>query len=137
MSIWSIGLAEWPPRTAPATSGDPPPTRALHEGGRLTQLAGIALFSQILQQELDVGHRLEPSAGILAQAETDHLFQFGGDAAHQLAGGLWLFAQDSRQNQHFGFALKSPPPGEHFVEDRAKREDVGARIDFLTFHLLG
>ena len=34
-------------------------------------------------------------------------------------------------------SLKGAPAGQHLVEDRSEREDVGAMIDGLAAHLLG
>src|SRR5262249_49408965 len=50
---------------------------------------------------------------------------------------LWrLFLQDRVHHLDGRITAKGPPPGDHFVEDHAEREDVRAMIRILAAHLL-
>ena len=60
-----------------------------------------------------------------------------GSLFPDFAGRLWLVAQDGRKRRKPGCALKCALTGDHFVQHRAEREDIGALVQRLSFRLLG
>ena len=43
--------------------------------------------------------------------------------------------RDGRNQQYAALAIKGPFAGDHFVQQRAKRKDVGARVGFESLEL--
>jgi len=67
---------------------------------------------------------LIPAFRIFAKTPLDDLFQLHRQSAVLERGPFGFIAQDRRQNRSRGTAAESPLARSHFVQHRAKREDV-------------
>ncbi len=94
---------------------------------------GLADPGQLLLQFL---HRLPALPGVFAKSTGDQRFQARRKPGRELAQGWRLVAQQGRQQLQAVLAAKCLPAGDHFVQEAAEREDVGARIHFLPLRLL-
>jgi hypothetical protein len=78
---------------------------------------------------------LNPAIGILLEASRDEVCEGGrGVRAPRLEVGRWI-AENRRQQRGRTCTFERPPPGRDLVQHHTKRENVGAVIDGLPFHL--
>ena len=130
--------------TAIATSADAP-TPALPRRRRVRHAAAArarlrAAAGDPLQLQLDVARRLPAIVGILRQAALDDVIERLAAAplfacVEEIAGGCC--GENRRDQARLALAFERLASRRHLVDQRAEREDVGARVGVLAFELLG
>ena len=85
----------------------------------------IGLLLQLFQREPHIAHRLIATVGILPEAADDDPLQFPWGTSRcpgRNRGGF--VAKDCRDRRHRRLTVERPPTRDHFVQQRAEREDV-------------
>jgi len=84
-----------------------------------------------------VGGALPAVVGILRQAPDDGVLQRRRGEGFNAGDGCGFFFEDGGGHAELALARKSALARQHFVEERAQREDVAAAVDFFAFDLFG
>jgi len=96
-----------------------------------------AAFGDPLQFKKKVAGGLPAILGILCKADANGAVERWGCEGLQGADWFGVFLQNRGGHAQLALARESTLAGEHFVEDRAERKDVAARVEFPGFDLLG
>src|SRR5262245_39299813 len=75
---------------------------------------------------------LKPVIRILRQAGLNNVFERGRRQRLNRRYRLGLRSQDGGNRARCGFTLEGALPGDHFVQERAEREDIGAYVGFFA-----
>lgn len=84
----------------------------------------------MFQCRLHLGHRLKPLSWLLRKTPSHDVL----DCRWRLER-LWIVVQHSDQYLGDGRSAKCAAPRDHLTQDRAKAEDIGARIERPSFSL--
>jgi hypothetical protein len=90
-----------------------------------------------LQMSPKVTCVVPPLVGVLRQTSCDKPFEIRCDKGLNALKSCWLRLQYGCRHGRERFSCKCAATRQHFVEHRAKREDVAARVSLSTFQLLG
>lgn len=91
---------------------------------------------QPLQVSFHLGCTLIAQVAILFQSLVDDAFEFDGQIGIQAERGRGSTIQDAVENHARTFAMKRRHASSHFVQARAKREQIGAVVEIFRAHLL-
>ena len=96
--------------------------------------ACAALFRRIRtsQQSPRIANRSQPLLAIFLQAPAQQFVH-----ANRRGGDVRLLVQDAAENLHGRFACEQSLASQHFINNHAKRPDVGALVRRLALGLLG
>ena len=112
-------------------------TRAGADTGGAVTPCESGFVSHVLQRDFQIRHRLPTPLGILPQAAEDQPLEITRQVRDRIARRVRLSCQDCREGRHFGRAGEHATAGDHFIEHRAKREDIRSGIRGFSLGLFG
>src|SRR5688572_359549 len=94
-----------------------------------------ALTGKPFQLPHDVARGLPALVGILRQTSLHQVVELRWGERLACGEGLWIRGHDRRDEARLTGALERLPAGDHLVEHRGERKNVGARARILTLEL--